>query len=747
MDRKSLISCLAALTAMIVTIVAGTALLYRKDSSVHRSVNERYGLAYAVPANAVAVFFLSEASDIDSPVFSTFGFPGKLADFFDGPEAGYMSGSRMAVSLHYAGSLAPLYIFDAGPCSDQPSAAADSLIHFVRDNGWCAEHVNCSEVAPENPLASRSLVIAAKTRSQINVSKNQLIAGESFMNASGFMDAAAAAPEDALFISYGHARVLFEKSASRKFFENRYAKKASGEYSAMAAFFSTFSQWGVVDLTDPYDMEIIQEFSTSSDFMAVMDHSAPSVSRVSEVLPYSTRFLLTLPMGNSAAYLASYGDYLESVQKSGVVAQRQEDLRKKTKVKPADFVKKLKVTEVATASFPAVGGIERVNLVKMERLDTVLLRGTGLSDFSAAPATVMPYAFSEYIASVFGPYFNISDESHFTVRNQWLITGSYEGISEYVSGRALSYNLKTYMSDAGQGDLLAERISSCVAYLDVPKGDKAFADVLKGDMLRVHDEFKGDAEYAPIIMSVYSKDGKMHTDIDVHQLKMRRLRPERFMKECVVEVPEGPFPVINPSTRKNCLFYQQENGAICLKEEGGKGIWGIPFKQDLCGTAHTVDSYNNGNLQILFGAGSGIYLIDRRPSFVSGYPKDLGKDILIGPDVYDLDGDKQYTLMVLHKDNTIEMYDIKGRKPESWMGIQCKDPIRGLPERLAVGDRNFWVVRTSVQVLIYPFEGGKPLNPSSGDYMIVPTAEVIVGNSGTVSAMCYDGVVRSVKLY
>ena len=107
MDRKSLIFCLSALAAMVVAIVAGTAFLYRKDSPFKKPIQERYGLAYAVPANAVAVFFLSEASKIDAPVFSTFALPSKLAQFFSEGNAGQIAKNRMVISLHYAGSLAP----------------------------------------------------------------------------------------------------------------------------------------------------------------------------------------------------------------------------------------------------------------------------------------------------------------------------------------------------------------------------------------------------------------------------------------------------------------------------------------------------------------------------------------------------------------------------------------------------------------------------------------------------------------
>ena len=171
---------------MIVVIVAGTAVLYRKDSPSDNSVESKYSLAYAVPANAVAVFFLSDASDLDSPVFEAFDFTRSLAEYFQSDEAGNMADSRMLLSLHYAGSLAPLYVFDAGSCSADPSESADRLMGFARESGFCAQYVNCSELAPDSPLSSRSLVIIAKTNAQINVSKNQLISGVSLMHAAGF---------------------------------------------------------------------------------------------------------------------------------------------------------------------------------------------------------------------------------------------------------------------------------------------------------------------------------------------------------------------------------------------------------------------------------------------------------------------------------------------------------------------------------------------------------------------------------
>jgi hypothetical protein len=166
----------------------------------------------------------------------------------------------------------------------------------------------------------------------------------------------------------------------------------------------------------------------------------------------------------------------------------------------------------------------------------------------------------------------------------------------------------------------------------------------------------------------------------------------------------------------------------------------------LCGTAWNVDYYANGKLQILFGAGREIYMIDRLGRYVSGFPVRLEKDILLGPDVYDFNGTKKYNIMVLHKDNTLEMYNLKGQKPSSWKGIHAPETVKSLPERIIAGGKSFWVVRTSIRTLIYPFYGGAALTSFEGDQMIRPDSEVKAVDASSVEVTCYDGRTRTVSL-
>jgi hypothetical protein len=185
--------------------------------------------------------------------------------------------------------------------------------------------------------------------------------------------------------------------------------------------------------------------------------------------------------------------------------------------------------------------------------------------------------------------------------------------------------------------------------------------------------------------------------------------------------------------------------SICLSEDG-KDLWGIPFQQKICGIARTIDYYANGKLQILFGAGNRMYLIDRLGRFVTGFPVTLGKEILLGPEPYDFNGVHKYNVMVLHKDNTIEMYNLKGQKPDSWQGIKAEETIKALPQRISAGGKSYWIVRTSVQTLVFPFMGGTPLTVFEGDGMIRPDSEIVVQDDRTLAFECYDGKKRTLKL-
>ena len=270
-----------------------------------------------------------------------------------------------------------------------------------------------------------------------------------------------------------------------------------------------------------------------------------------------------------------------------------------------------------------------------------------------------------------------------------------------------------------------------------PMMAKGFRNVIKG------------VTFVPVTLSAMAKGDKMVLEMNLTRTNITKSKvPDSIIsdRDTAIVVPSGPYKVMNSATGKENTFYQNSHLSLCLQDENGKDVWGIPFKHPVLGYVREVDFYNNGKLQYLFAADSKLYLIDRLGRFVGGFPIDLGKKIAVGPEVFDFAGDKAYNAMVLFKDNTVGLYDLKGKVAASWKGITAKETIKAIPELLEGKNGKYWVVRTSNQTIVYPFSGGDPLVKGEGNKMIRPDSRITINEKGSVSAKCYDGKDRTFKL-
>ena len=709
MSRKSLILCLSILALLIVGTGIAVAFLYKDTDAdkgkkaVKVADQERYVLLSAVPSDAVLVACFSDR----------------------GP-----SGSRMVVSLHYSGKLLPLYIYDAGKPSEtgSPSQEASDLIDSLAEKGLTARFA----------ISDRSMVVASESEVLVQSALRHISKSMSVMDAPGFADATSlVSGNDVLFVSNVHASYLMPAVFTKK-------------YTSYSSFVSRLSEWTAFDITESgksFSMDgSVVYGGDAAEYMTVLQKSSSSVSALSGILPSYAVFAASLPLDGIEEYTDAYDAFLDSRQLLQKNNAAKKALSGKTGISPENLMASVGVREVAVASFMAGGKLQKVNLIRTGKdIPEVLFKGTeGFSKKDYVPA-IHAWPYAGFTASLFGNLFALEDESCFTWIDGWVVSGSMEAVDEYVSGRALEYSLAQYMADASKPDLLAGRKSSFVAYFSFSEDYKILDNVFKTSFLNMTSPLYADAEYSPAVLSVSPGKDNPTLSFDMYRLKLEKTKAPAFERDTTVTVPKGPFEVKNSGTGKMNRFYQNSHLSLCLSENG-KDLWGVPFKEPICGTAQNVDYYANGKLQIVFGAGSRIYMIDRLGRYVTGFPVDLKKEILIGPDVYDFNGTKKYNIMVLHKDNTLEMYNLKGEKPASWKGIRAEETIKALPERISVGGNSFWVVRTSIQTLIYPFYGGEPFTVFKGDQMIRPDSDIKIIDGMTVEVACYDGKRRTVKI-
>lgn len=727
MSRKTLIFFMAVLLAMFVAIGIAIAFLYSgtgaRDQGREVSLKGASGCLAAIPSDAVLVACSSRMDRAFQGVLSSFALPDSLYAEIDKGGLASLKRCPVAVSLHYSGKLIPLYVFDMDGASENASGI---LVAKLESHGC-------------KTLADGHYLLASESDALIKSASRHLDIKVSIVDAPGFADALDSVEGDVLlFVPALHSRRLLSAVGDRKL--TRYSS-----FMERLADWTAFSVECGDDKPFSFAGSMIYD-GEPDEFITALEDCTPSASHVSEVLPSYAVSFVSVPVSDNGKYVSAYKSFVDSRQNLHNLTSKQKALGASAGIMPEDFFKALDVKEVANASFKVDGKLEKVNLISISSKEAVLVfKGNEVTSFRGYVPAVHSWAYAGFAASVYGDMFALEDESCFTFVNGWIISGSRAAIEEYVVRKALDYNLSMYMADAGKSGLLTGGDALVLMYYSLTEDRDQVASILKTAAERKLSEAM-DADLAPVVVTVGKAKGKITLQTDVHSLTLKKTKAPSFERDTTVVVPSGPFKVKNSHTGKMNTFYQNAQKSLCLRDENGKDLWGVPFGKNICGIAQNVDFYANGKLQIIFGAGSQVYVIDRLGRYVSGFPLDLGKEILIGPHLYDFSGAKKYNIMVLHKDNTIEMYNLKGRKPDAWKGIAPSETIKSLPEMLVVGGNNFWVVRTSMQTLIYPFYGGEPVTVLEGDSKIRPDSEVKVVDGTSVQVNCYNGKTRTVKI-
>lgn len=725
MSRKSLILALAVLFSMLLALGIAIAFLYSDTGSGQKEKTLSLGGACsclsAVPSDAVLVACSSAADKACAAMLSSFAIPDSIAVAIEDGSLASLRRCPMSVSLHYSGKLIPLYVFDVEDVSETSGRLLEeklsSLGCFTQTDG--------------------SFLLASESETLVKSSSRHLDSGVCIVDAPGFKDAMESVDgRDLLFVPHLHIRRLLAAVGSR-------------DITRHAQFVERSADWSAFVVGRDEDRGISLEGTCLMDgdpdeYLAVFDGCEPSVSEVAKVLPSYVLSFVSVPMKDMEEYVSAYKSFIDTRQHLHTMMARQNELSARAGISPEALFAALDVDEIASASFMVKGKKEKVNLLKIGNRDASLVfKGTGIDTFRGYTPAVHDWAYPSFMSSVFGDIFDLKDESCFTYADGWVVTGSREALDEYVGRKMLDYTLEDYLADVGKPDMFTQAPSLAVAYYSLTEGSPA--DILKPEAGKIISDVLS-SEYVPALLQISESKGRVTASAHIYGLTPKKTKAPAFDRDTTVHIPSGPFKVRNSHTGKINTFYQNSSKAICLRDEKGKDLWGVPFDKALCGTACNVDYFANGKLQILFGAGSSIYLIDRLGRYVGGFPVDLGKEILLGPDVYDFSGSRRYNVMVLHKDNTVDMYNLKGRKPDQWKTITAGETIKALPQRLTLSGKDFWVVRTSIRTLIFPFYGGDPLTVFEGDAMIRPDSEIRVVDAQTVEFDCYDGKMRTLKI-
>lgn len=748
MNKRTIITFIILALVLLGGISALLLSLYKDDGGKSGNMSDkdavsRFEILSAIPSDAAAVMhFESVKTGVSlltdrTKAFSAFVNEGKknafpaflteLGSMIESGSASSLKSQSMAMSLHNSGSLVPMLAFQAPKASNDSSLLVMSIKAAADSAGLVASYHQGSGFG---------VLLVSSSETLVNSSARHMDEGLSIMSNKDFLSAVTESKgRNCLFLSSVYSAKLLQA----------FFKRPVTKHSEFMKSLSTWVSFSVDSMSEEsLQMSGSLSAGRSQDVFAhVLAEQSVESALFPSVAPSESYFVASLPLHSGSTYLESYRKYLDA---SVTLAKNQAALKalsKSTGVDPDNWVKSLNLKEVAKVQWrPSDDASYEAVMVRVGKKDySLIFKGLDITSEKEYSPVPVEYAFSGYASSLFGALFAVADEQYFVFTGEWIVSGSKAAVADFAERYAAGDVLQALLTDASVNASSMLKDCTFASYFSpgAVKMDELFSSLMLPSVAATMD----GAAFEPCFLTA-SKDG-LHLNVTRVPYLSKSSTPA-VVSDAAIEIPQGPFKVKNSGTGETNLLSQQSNFYLSLKEESGKGIWSIPFSEPLCGAVETIDYYVNGKLQFLFAAGSKLYLLDRLGRFVSGFPAELGKEVLLGPSVYDFSGAHGYSVVVLHKDNTIGMYNIHGTKPEAWQGISSDEKIIALPELLKIGGKSYWAVRTAVQTQIFPFNGGEPVYKQSGAKSIRRDSEIEVAGDGVIKATCNDGKTRNIKI-
>lgn len=762
MNKKTLILCISVLSVLALAVAGAVALLYSEkgsestisDEDMFRAASSSRPLMTAVPSDAAMILHcgsmkegmavISDTTWLFRALFSGNGrasfrkFMDDASALLDGKARSFRN-AEMAVSMHYSGDIVPLLLVGTSKFSSDTTGDGWALMRAADSAGVAYE---IFEDAGEHSAALKKKTVLAFSPSAplIMSSRRNLDAGTCVLQDHECSAAVSAVGSGAaIFVNNSYSAKLaasFLSSAGR----------------ANAGFMKSYASWTGFAVKEFASSGISlsgtsASFDSPAFFSNVFKGIAPGASSVKSVLPAGTLSADALQIADVEAYVSAYRKYVDAIGRLAAYDAALAAVKKDEGISPDVWLEALRVKEICRASVPVADGSADVLLLKAGKEDPVqLFRGEGIRTVKDYDGRTLKSGMFSSVGKLVGRLFAVPD-STYIYKDGWMICGPEEALVAFKAGNRRS--LADYLSEIGASDMLRGNGTVFQSYLSASAGPEAFRGMFSRYAAPQAAKMLEGVTACPVVLAVVPGESSPEINISAARAAYAGSVEEEELpavRDTVVTVPSGPFKVKNCATGKMNTFSQQSNNWLVLKDENGKGLWGVPFSAPICGAVAEIDWFANGKIQFLFASGSSLYLIDRLGRFVKPFPVDLGKDIRIGPAAYDFTGAHGYTALVLHTDNTIGMYDLHGKTPSTWKGIRTEETIKSLPELLRVKGKRFWVVRTSVRTLVFGFDGGNPVYDPQGGKRLRPDAVLKVNDNGTVTAQCYDGKERALKL-
>lgn len=480
-------------------------------------------------------------------------------------------------------------------------------------------------------------------------------------------------------------------------------------------FFMRLSRWTVMDFSrNSTGLKINAEIlcgTDESNYATVYMGQKSTESKISEILPAQTLFFCTVLLPDKKDFEKRLNRFLEVKKRKRSYAERLAAISQNN-ISPDRFKDSLKIEEVAAAWCKFGDSYQWINLIRTDERGW-FGRLTGRFAKDTVPAVGI-YPYKGYLEAIYGELFSHAEEETFLKVGDWYVIGPKSIVESYRSGDANYYSFDNYIIQTPAKDFAGSKaVSKIFANISEDKDSllRVFLPELRG---RIASQIDSNDFCAVTVDLNPNKQLSLSAELSLYITKLdkkpvprvREIPADAVITDSTITIPTGPFKLVDFVNGGDCFLEQQNNYKLSYLNGQKRRIWTIGFDSPLSGMVEQADIFKNGKLQMFFIAGSKLYGLDRLGRFVNGYPKSLDKRVVLGPQVFDLEANREYSFMAIAEDNTIIHRYLKSGKPVlNWRDIKSEQFVKTLPQLLELNGKQYWIVRNAYTVEFYSKDG------------------------------------------
>ncbi|MCL2727209.1 MAG: DUF3352 domain-containing protein [Bacteroidales bacterium] len=521
-----------------------------------------------------------------------------------------------------------------------------------------------------------------------------------------------------------------------------------------ADFFSKSASWIALDGTTTGDLVhlngYIQVDKGDADYFASIRSQTPASVKTWEVLPASTLAFFSFSLSNFSQYQNQYGNFLEIHKKNKRAAAQVQAWEAGSQTKLNEWFEALCPAEVALAWVPISGKNQWVSLVRSQQIQQAR-KHIGYAPADPKQPQVFPNEAAGALSVLFGPFFDRSPESHYTIIDNTLFFGSEELLGAIIAGNNKTPSLHSTMRQGRiRGKWMEETCFTCV--LQGAEARDSLLNMCDARFVPMIKKALTPYSHVWTIFQVSSIGGKPYANLLLSGDNPRqttssaRASSREASEREVIPMAVGSFKIFNHASRKNEEIEQKTDSTLVLKDASGKQVWRTRRKYAIVDEVVQIDYFKNDKLQMLFASGGNeLCLLDILGRLVAPYPKTVPIPVRKGPYLFERNTNREYEIFLIHTDNSLRLYNKDGVEVPGWKTFIPDDRIEQKPVLLKSQGGHYWLVTGAQKDYI--------LNPQGAIEIVLQRrnrikhgADIQIDANGVLQSVTTEGRILTVQL-